>query len=125
MKIGLRRPSFNKSFSARTSGRLNRKIKKALIPYYGEKGTGKYKNPRKAIYNWGYNKSTFSIFDLTKRNKRANRSKQYIPSKNYDDMDILEKIDYYIYLLKLGCFAFLYVLGLIGFIFFIVKFIFS
>lgn len=125
MKVGLRRPSFRKSLSARTSGRLNRKIKKAFIPYYGKKGTGKYKNPRKAIYNWGYNKSTFSIFDLTKGNKRAKQRKQYIPTKNYEDMDIIEKIEYYIYLLKVGCFAFLYVLGLIGFIYFIIKFIFS
>ena len=66
MKIGMRKPSFKKSLSARTTGRAKRSIKKALIPGYGKKGMGWIKNPKKAAYNKIYHKTTFSIFDLFK-----------------------------------------------------------
>lgn len=66
MKIGMRKPSIKKSIAARTTGKAKRKIKKALIPGYGKKGTGMIKNPKKAIYNKIYNKTTFSIWDLFK-----------------------------------------------------------
>lgn len=68
MKFGVRTPSIKKSFKARTTGRVKRQIKKSVIPMYGKKGTGIYKNPKKAIYNKVYNKTTFSavpsLFDL-------------------------------------------------------------
>ena len=64
MKFGVRKPSLRKSISARTTGRAKRAVKKALIPGYGKKGTGVIKNPRKALYNKVYHKTTFSIFDL-------------------------------------------------------------
>lgn len=68
MKFGVRKPSIKKSFKARTTGRVKRQIKKSVIPMYGKKGSGIYKNPKKAIYNKVYNKTTFSvvpsIFDL-------------------------------------------------------------
>lgn len=38
MKIGIRKTSLKKSFKAKTTGALKRKIKKALIPGYGKKG---------------------------------------------------------------------------------------
>ena len=41
MKYGMRKPSWKKSLSARTKGRATRAVKKALIPGYGKKGTGK------------------------------------------------------------------------------------
>lgn len=63
MKIGIRKPSLKKSISARTKGRLTRSIKKALIPGYGKKGRG-ILNPKKALYNKVYNKTTVSIKDL-------------------------------------------------------------
>ena len=66
MKYGIRKPSLRKSISARTTGRAKRAVKKALIPRYGKKGTGIIKNPRKALYNKVYHKTTFSIFDLFK-----------------------------------------------------------
>lgn len=66
MKFGVRKPSLRKSISARTTGRTKRAMKKALIPGYGKKGTGVIKNPRKALYNKVYHKTTFSIFDLFK-----------------------------------------------------------
>lgn len=66
MKFGMRTPSLKKSISARTTGKVKRNIKKALIPGYGKKGTGWIKNPRKAMYNKVYNKTSFSIWDLFK-----------------------------------------------------------
>ena len=66
MKVGMRKPSIKKSISARTTGKAKRKFKKAVIPGYGQKGTGFIKNPKKAMYNKVYNKSTFSFWDLFK-----------------------------------------------------------
>lgn len=37
MKFGVRKPNLKKSFKARTTGRLKRSVKKALIPGYGKK----------------------------------------------------------------------------------------
>lgn len=66
MKFGLRKPSLKRSIKARTTGRLKRSVKKALIPGYGKKGMGWIKNPKKAAYNKVYNKTSFSIWDLFK-----------------------------------------------------------
>lgn len=66
MKLGMRKPSLKKSIKARTTGKAKRKLKKALIPGYGKKGTGWLKDPKKAAYNKVYKKTTFSIFDLFK-----------------------------------------------------------
>lgn len=66
MKFGLRTPSLKKSISARTTGKVKRTLKKALIPGYGKKGMGWIKNPKKAVYNKIYKKTSFSIFDLFK-----------------------------------------------------------
>ena len=69
MKIGIRKPSIKKSIKARTTGKLKRKIKSEVIPFYNQKGTGIIKDPKKAIYNKIYNKTSFSIFDLFKKIK--------------------------------------------------------
>lgn len=66
MKIGMKTPNFKKSIKARTTGKVKRKIKKALIPGYGKKGMGWVKDPKKAAYNKMYNKTSFSLFDLFK-----------------------------------------------------------
>ncbi|WP_339014216.1 hypothetical protein VNN36_04495 [Lactococcus garvieae] len=66
MKFGMRKPSIKKSFKARTTGKAKRKIKKALIPGYGKKGMGYIKNPKKAVYNKVYKKTTFSFWDFLK-----------------------------------------------------------
>lgn len=62
----IRKPSLKKSISARTTGRAKRAVKKAVIPGYGKKGTGWIKNPKKAVYNKVYNKTSISIFDIFK-----------------------------------------------------------
>ena len=66
MKFGMRTQSLKRSISARTTGQLKRSVKRAIIPGYGKKGMGWIKNPKKALYNKVYNKTTFSIFDLFK-----------------------------------------------------------
>ena len=66
MKIGMRKPSLKRSFKARTTGKAKRKLKKALIPGYGKKGSGWIKNPKKAAYNKIYNKTSFSWKKLFK-----------------------------------------------------------
>lgn len=66
MKFGLRTPSIKKSIKARTTGRLKRKIKKSINPLYGKKGMGFINNPKKAIYNKVYNKTSFGLRDILK-----------------------------------------------------------
>ena len=58
-----RKPSFKKSFSARTTGRATRTIKRACNPYYGKKGSGWVNDPERAAYNHLYNKTTQSLDD--------------------------------------------------------------
>jgi hypothetical protein len=67
MKFGVRKPSLKKSVKARTTGKLKRKAKKAVVPLYGKKGTGLIKNPKKAVYNKVYNKTSFSMFGILKK----------------------------------------------------------
>lgn len=66
MKFGMRKPSIKKSLKVRTTGKLKRSVKKAVIPGYGKKGMGWIKNPKRATYNKIYKKTSFSIFDLFK-----------------------------------------------------------
>lgn len=66
MKFGMRTPNFKKSFRARTTGRAKRAVKKALIPGYGKKGMGWIRDPKKAMYNKVYNKTSFSLWDVFK-----------------------------------------------------------
>lgn len=67
MKFGVRKPSIKKSIKARTTGKAKRAIKKTVIPAYGKKGTGIIKNPKKAVYNKVYNKTSVSIMDIIKK----------------------------------------------------------
>ena len=66
MRMGVRKPSPMKSLSAKTTGKAKRAIKKAIIPRYGKKGIGYITNPKKALYNKIYNKTSVSMFDLFK-----------------------------------------------------------
>lgn len=59
MKVGPRKPSIKKSVKARTSGKIKRQVKKSVNPLYGKKGMGYVNNPKKAVYNKVYNKTTF------------------------------------------------------------------
>lgn len=72
MKIGVRTPSLKKSFKARTTGRVNRALKKSVNPLYGKKGMGYIKNPEKAIYNKVYHKVTVDPLKPLKNGSRNN-----------------------------------------------------
>ena len=73
MKFGMRKPSLKRSISARTTGKMKRSIKKAVNPLYGKKGMGYVNDPKKAVYNKVYNKTTFSVKDAlgSSRSKRS------------------------------------------------------
>ena len=66
MKIGLRTPSLKKMVKSRTTGRVKRAMKKSINPIYGKKGIGFVTEPKKAVYNKIYKKTSFSIFDFFK-----------------------------------------------------------
>ena len=82
MKIGLRKPSLKKSFKAMTTGKAKRKLKKAFIPGYGKKGTGLLKNPKKAIYNKVYNKTTIGVKDLLENKKTKTKKATSVSGTN-------------------------------------------
>ena len=61
MKVGMRTPNLKKRVSSRTTGAINRKVKRSTSPYYGQKGIGWVKDPKRAAYNKLYNKITFGF----------------------------------------------------------------
>ncbi len=72
MKVGMRKPSIKRSIKARTTGRVKRTVKRTVNPFYGKKGMGFINNPKKAIYNKVYRKTTFSVRDVFKGSKKGN-----------------------------------------------------
>ncbi|UEL49871.1 HIRAN domain-containing protein [Terrisporobacter hibernicus] len=92
MKIGVRKPSLKKSFKARTTGKAKRAVKKAVIPGYGQKGTGWIKDPKKAAYNKVYNKTTVSVTQLANSSSKKNKSSnKKVTNTDYDydyDLDL-------------------------------------
>lgn len=79
MKVGMRKPSLKKSISARTTGKMKRSVKKAVNPLYGKKGMGYINNPKKAVYNKVYNKTTVGVGDAVR--VAAGSSKSAAPTK--------------------------------------------
>lgn len=84
MKFGMRTPSIKKSFSARTTGKIKRELKKSINPLYNKKGMGVINNPQKSIYNKVYNKTTFGVSNLVSNSK----------NKNTKDTNIPQELDY-------------------------------
>lgn len=66
MKYGVRKPSIKRSIKARTTGRLKRTVKSSINPLYGKKGMGYVNNPKKAVYNKVYNKTTIGVNDIVR-----------------------------------------------------------
>lgn len=64
MKFGFRKPNIKTSIKARTTGRIKRSMKRTVNPFYGKKGMGFAINPKKAVYNKVYNKTSFGIRDI-------------------------------------------------------------
>ena len=93
MKFGMRKPSLKKSFKARTTGKAKRMLNKAINPLYGKKGMGIINNPKKAIYNKIYNKTTFGINDIIKINSNRKKKKEKFYKESLYEGD--EKINMY------------------------------
>lgn len=68
MKIGFRTPNLKKRLRARTTGKIKRKAKKMINPFYGKKGIGFIKNPSRSIKNSIYHKVTVDPINLTTSN---------------------------------------------------------
>ena len=73
VKVGFRKPSIKKSFRARTTGKWKRKVKRSINPFYGKKGMGFIKNPRRSVRNKVYKKTTFGLSDIFKLFKRKKK----------------------------------------------------
>lgn len=66
MKIGMRKPNVKNMVKARTTTRVKKAIKSEVVPLYNQKGTGIIKDPKKAVYNKVYKKTTFGLGDILK-----------------------------------------------------------
>lgn len=66
MKIGIRKPSIKKAVKAKTVGKAKRAVKKAVNPVYGKKGAGLAKDPKRAVKNKVYKKTTVGVKDILK-----------------------------------------------------------
>ena len=85
MKMGVRKPSIKKSIAAKTTGKMNRSIKKTINPSYGKKGVGYIKNPKKAMYNQVYNRTSIGVGGLATGGKvSANRANINNGSTSYN-----------------------------------------
>lgn len=112
MKFGLRVPSLKKRISARTS--LKRYVRHSLgvkMP----RGAGFITNPKKALYNKIYNKTSFGIEGLVK-NKRIKNYTSTMPSQNIGMWKIILSTVLAIFLLFVA-----WPLGIIYIIYKIVK----
>ncbi|WP_262407548.1 hypothetical protein [Streptococcus sp. IMAU 99161] len=67
MKIGVRKPNLSKSLKARTTSKVKRQVKRAVIPTYGQKGMGLIKDPKRAMYNKVYHKTTVDALSSVKK----------------------------------------------------------
>ena len=90
MKFGIRKPSISKSLKARTTGRAKRALKRALNPVYGKKGMGIINNPKKAIYNAVYNKTTIGVSDIINVSNKTNL--RSTTSNNVETANSIEEI---------------------------------
>lgn len=91
MKKGMRTPNIKKSVRARTTGKINRSIKRSIDPTYGKKGMGMVKNPKKAVYNKVYSKTTFSakdIYETSHSNNSAGTSGTFHSESNFKSVDV-------------------------------------
>lgn len=83
MKLGYRKPSVSKRIKSKTTGRIKRATKSSINPLYGKKGMGYINNPKKAVYNKVYNKTTKSLYD----EPYIDLSTDYDDYNDYDDYD--------------------------------------
>lgn len=92
MKVGIRKPNLKKSLKARTTGKVKRQVKSAVNPFYGKKGMGWIKDPKKAAYNKVYKKVTVDPLKPLKYSsspKTKTTNNTYI-TKESIDFDIID-----------------------------------
>lgn len=82
MKFGVRKPNIKKSIKAQTTGKIKRTLKKAINPLYGKKGLGFINNPKKALYNKVYNKTTIGVNDIIKGEFKMKNNSNNIKENN-------------------------------------------
>lgn len=95
MKVGYRKPSVSKKFKAKTTGRIKRATKSSINPLYGKSGMGYINDPKKAVYNKVYNKTTKSVYDMFDEDLSADFD---YDDYNYNysfDYDFLDDFDYF------------------------------
>lgn len=95
MKIGVRKPSLKRSIKARTTGRVTRSIKRVTNPFYGKKGTGFIKSPKRVIYNKVYNKTTVSAFPKGYKGSSVSKSSSQETSNLIPGMTREQELRYY------------------------------
>lgn len=64
MKFGVRKPSLKRSIAARTSVK---RIVRNATGFKAPEGMGIITNPKKATYNYVYNRTTVSFWSLLKK----------------------------------------------------------
>ena len=107
MKVGVRKPSIKRSVKARTTGKIKRNIKKSVNPLYGKSGMGYINDPKKAVYNKVYNKTTIGVSDLLESGKKETYSFQetnYSTTiENYKERATYYKILAVVWAIGFGC----------------------
>jgi len=88
MKFGFRTPNIKKSIKARTTGKLKRSIKRKVNPFYGKKGMGYLRNPKKAIYNKVYNKVTIDPLKPIKKKSNNKTTTKINTNENKKEISI-------------------------------------
>jgi len=93
MKFGFRTPNLEKKLKAKTTGAVKRKVKSVVNPIYGKKGIVIITDPKKALYNKIYNKTTIDPLKMG----NSTKNKKNVP-KSYEDFKIeKDKVIEYIY----------------------------
>lgn len=62
MRSIIRKPNIKKSIKARTTGKIKREIKSTVNPLYGKKGIDYITDPKKAVYNKVYHKTSVPFY---------------------------------------------------------------
>ena len=71
MKVGIRKPSPERSIKARTTGRVKRKVKGSVNPFYGKKGMGYVRDPERALKNKVYHAVTIDPLEPLKKGHKS------------------------------------------------------
>ena len=76
MKVGFRKPSIKKSIRARTTGKWKRRVKRTINPFYGKKGMGFIRNPKRSVKNRVYKRTTFGLSDIFRKLFKKKRKRK-------------------------------------------------